>query len=205
MKDAIYTYGIDVVKRFLDVNAIQHPLFFRYSEADKMPARARRFLEKVQDGPLVGTRTGLYCYDCIFVNVPVTALPVQNPGNQRWSYPCWKTDRTAIGVLAHECGHYVEDYLQHVKKTLLPSIHGHNWRVLVSKGKKVTSYEPVPSEAWAETMRVFILNPDLLRLGIPKRYKFLIDAGLKPSETRPWNEVLNHPAYIAAGERWIDK
>ena len=142
LKEAIYVFGMDAVRRFCDVNSLPHPLFFRYSEVANAPEKAKRYLEKVQDGPLVGTRTGLYVghrwsEPCIFVNVPVTALPVQNPGAQRWSFPCWKTDRTAIGVLAHECGHYAEDILEQQGK-LDPKKHGPAWRAIIP-GKKISS------------------------------------------------------------------
>lgn len=154
-------------------------------------------LERVQDGPKIGSGVGYYFENHIFVNVTDSQLPVQNPGHMRWSFPCWKTDRTAIGILAHECGHHVDEMTGRPGRC-------EDW-LQAMKGKRVTSYEPKPWEAFAETMRLFILNPDLLRLGISRRYKFLINR-LEPIEKRPWKEVLlNHPAYVAAGERWINQ
>lgn len=205
IREYLYVDGVSRCLQFLTINDLPVPMFFRYSEIEKViDNRAKRFLEMVQNGPLQGTGTGLYRYNHIFVNVPVTALPVNKPRARSWSYPCWKTDRTAVGVLAHELGHHIECVLQERGK-LIPHIHGAAWRDLITKcKKKVSGYEPVPSEAWAESMRLFILNPELLCLGIPERFKFIQDVGLKCSEHRHWYEVLgNHPNYVEAGKKWI--
>lgn len=110
-----------------------------------------------------------------------------------------------MGVVAHELGHHVQETMT-AAGTATPA-HGEQWRELIQRYRKqMSGYEPVPSEAMSETMRLFILNPDLLRRAIFPRYEFLVDElGLKPSEKRGWREVLGaaHPTYIAAAERWI--
>jgi hypothetical protein len=214
-KNALYQEGLRLARKFLKVNRIPDPLFYTYEEAwswsthDDQDKHALRLLRKVADGPLVGTMTGLYSERHIFVNVPVTAWPVQKPQARSWSWPGWKTDRTAMGVVAHELGHYLEDWLQ--RKDRMTKTDGADWQDIIanknkqyrSRKKQVSGYEPVPSEAWAESCRLFILNPDLLQKAIPERYKF-ISKFLKPSETRHWFNVLNNPNYFAAAERWMN-
>ena len=209
IKTALYLQGIKLALAFCKVNQLPAPEFMTYVELmdSKKESHSIRFARKVMpDARLVGAHTGLYHQSedgdgIIFVNVGVTALPTRTPGHRRWSWPCWKTDRTAVGVVAHEMGHHVDEVL--LAGRLNPSRCGEWLHAL--KGRKVTSYEPVPSEALAETMRLFILNPELLQLGLPQRYRFIRDVlKLKPSERRGWTTVLGHnPHYIAAGERWI--
>jgi hypothetical protein len=123
---------------------------------------------------------------------------------RNWSFPGYKVDRTAVGIVAHEVGHHLERYLQN--KKVLRQEHREEWFNLIHSVKKqVSGYEPVPAEAWAETMRLFILNPDLLKQGIYPRYEFVVRVtNLIPSDRRTYKEVLNnHPVYCAAAERWI--
>lgn len=205
----MYQRGIKLAQRFCKVNDIPEPQFVTYKELLKIQdgdaSFSIRFAKKVMpDAKLVGAHTGLYHGDIIFVNVDVTALPVQSPGQRRWSWPCWKTDRTAVGVVAHEMGHYVEDWI--AKNNGLNHWGHHNaWiSVLLKYKKKVSSYEPRPWEAWAETMRLFILNPQLLAYALPHRYDFIEhEVGLKRSEKRDWYTVLANPEYNMAAERWI--
>lgn len=128
----------------------------------------------------------------IYVNVRKAAMPT--PERTRiWSYPGHKTDRTPAGILAHEIGHHT-DYL---RKRLSATYQWCN--VWLSTEKSVTSYEPNESEGFAETMRLFILNPDLLCCGRPRRYQLLLDAGLIPLPMGTWPNVLRcAPEHIHA-------
>lgn len=199
----LFERGIILGKKFLKKNNIPCPLFLTYEDGCKANNRSAEILKRVMGGPLIGTATGFYHDGHVFVNIAKTAWPVKKPQYMSWSYPCWKTDRTAVGVVAHELGHHVSLYLS--QKKLVDARHGEVWATLIKENKKrVTSYEPIPEEALAETMRLFILNPVLLKKGIPIRYKFLRSIGLKPSERRDWKEVLNHHKdYITAGRKWI--
>lgn len=208
MREAIYQYGLPLVRRFFEANGIPLPTFYRYSDTALMDERTKRYIELVA-GMNEGTTYGVYWNEKVFVNVDKSRLPVQNPGGMSWSYPCWKTDRTAIGILAHECGHHVQEVIQDIKKLVPDGYCWHIWKQNIMSHKKsraISGYQPNhPMEAFAETMRLFILNPDLLHKAIPIRYAFIHEyLQLTPIETRPWQEVLlNHPAYIQAGERWI--
>lgn len=100
-----------------------------------------------------------------------------NPGNRRWSYPGYRVDKEPIGVVAHETGHHIDDIYK-LYKGLPRNI------------ERITSYEPNKYESVAETLKVFITNPDLLRIIAPTRYDFLLSKGLKPFITDKWDEVL---------------
>ena len=210
IKEQLYQRGVKLAKRFCDVNKIPHPIFITYDElshafvSTQETADAIRFARKVMpNAALVGAHTGLYSRGVIFVNVAVTALPVQQPGMRRWSWPGWKTDRTAVGVVAHELGHYVEECLRSRDERWWG--RSPEWDSILKQHKKqVSSYEPKQWEAWAETMRLFILNPHLLKFALPHRFQFIKDqCSLKPSEPRGWNTVLANKNYFAAAERWI--
>lgn len=73
------------------------------------------------------------------------------------------------------------------------------------QGKRVSGYEPNHLEKLAETMRLFILNPDLLRLASPSRYTFLLLSGLRPVINKPWDKVLENAneRIINAALSWI--
>lgn len=217
IKEQLYLDGIKLALLFCKVNRLPRPAFYTYAQAAEdylavgkewaaEKARILEFWHRVYIGPVQGTGTGLYYRGTIFVNVPVTALPVTNPHAQHWSFPCWKIDRTAMGVVAHELGHHCQYILQQRGK--INDEHGEQWRCLIQSRygrKRVSGYEPVPSEANAETLRLFILNPDLLKRAIPGRYEYVTRImGLKPSEQRTWKQVLHHhPAYVKQGIHWI--
>jgi hypothetical protein len=128
----------------------------------------------------------------LMVNVKKSRTPVKMPGFS-WSYTGYKADLTIPGILCHEIGHHTHHVLETQKPvddvtihTLLKSIRKNE--------KAVSSYEP----------NVFILNPNLLMLGRPKRWHFLtVDMKLKPLHNEPWKNVLMnaHKKLICAAEK----
>lgn len=121
--------------------------------------------------------TGYYQNGMVFVNLDACQVP-----GRGYSWPCGKSDRTPVGVVAHEVGH-------HVSKDLL--ISHDEYKNFVRGERPVSSYRPNVEEDIAEAMRLFILNPDLLKKGWPKRYKYLRDVlRLKPPHKEKWNIVL---------------
>lgn len=166
----------------------------------KMPLLVSTSPSKAQHGR-GGTLFGLYLPDSqsgtIFVNVERSTQPPRVRG-RIWSYPGHKSDRTAAGILAHETGHYIWNRTAGAKKagwvSLLDLSQPGRW----SACKPITSYEPTVGEAFAETMRLFILNPELLHLGRPTRYNFLRRVlSLIPPHSLPWRNVLmNAPDFI---------
>lgn len=233
-RTALYMHGIRQCIRFCEMNEIPLPVFMTYEEALAKDTDAAgvnmqahrlwpfKFLQRVVSSQpnRIGAGTGLYKDGHIFVNLPVTAAPATVPGNRRYSWPGYKVDRTAAGVVAHECGHHVMQMkLQGLapdkgmgavgdiaRQKVVAISQFHEWNQLVKNSgkKKVSGYEPKPSEAFAETMRLFILNPDLLMRAIPARYYWLIEElNLAPVEKRHYMDVLNHADYQTLANRWI--
>ena len=120
---------------------------------------------------------GYYQYHSkvIHIDPDACAREVKNPAMRCWSHPHYFTDRTVYGVLHHEFGHYLHEYLKFPK---LP------------KGKQITSYEPNKDERFAESIKLFISNPMLLKEYNPERYAALIALGLKPLHQKPWQQVM---------------
>lgn len=204
----LYYIGMQASMEFLSCNDLPDPIFMTYEEATASQEKyhALQLLRRVIDGPKLGTGTGLYSDDHVFVNVQATAWPVQEPAMRSWSWPGWKTDRTAVGVVAHEVGHYVADVVSRGKSAAVKAAQRELWLRIISKGKKVSGYEPVPGEAAAESLRLFILNPDLLRKAIPARYNFICELGLKPLPRllrKGYAAVINNSAYLPAAQRFI--
>lgn len=206
----LYLLGATLCCLFTEHNGITAAQYYTYKEALTRPAswegRLARHALAGDGGSVVGRTTGIYSRSTVLVNVDITAPPMVTPAPRRWSYPGWKTDRTAVGVCAHETGHHVEAELQK-NKVLVPAVHGPMWRKLIAAYPRehITSYEPVPSEAFAETMRLFILNPQLLLIRCPHRYDFLTSVcGLRPSERRNWWQVLDgNYHYVRAAHKWL--
>lgn len=153
-------YGLETMKRFLNHNKIHHPTIHINY----------KLLSK-----------GVFIYDNtnyrIEINLKKCKSPVITPGFS-WSFTGYKSDVTPSGVLAHEIGHYL-DYLS-----------GWKYSKNIPIKKKITSYEPNKLESFAETIRLFILNPDLLKTKWVERYNYIIQLGLKPIITDSWQEVL---------------
>jgi hypothetical protein len=139
---------------------------------------------------------GLYDRGEIFIDIKACRPPVKTPGF-RWSYTGYKADLTPAGVIAHELGHHVDSRLKKPSRKM--STDGE---------KKVSSYEPNRSEAFAESMKLFLLNPDLLYEGRPKRYQFLREScGLSPVIIEEWRVMLfhAHPRLLTAAKGWIKR
>lgn len=211
-RDELYAQGREIIFAFLTYNGLPRPVVTTYDTAAKTvkDGRILKFFQCATQhglqGAARGRYTGLYYRGHIFVNVPVTALPVQKPAVRSWSWPGWKTDRTAVGVMAHEAGHYLAHAFARPNGEYHVDIR--RWRACLAETRKkaVSGYEPTADEAWAETMRLFILNPTLLRDAIPWRYAFVEECGLKSDPAtlrRGWRKTLGNPAYVAAAERWI--
>jgi hypothetical protein len=207
-REALYSAATALSLEFLEANDnLPIPKILTYEEALSGLCRNKRietFFRRAVGPDMKGAArrryTGLYYMSHIFVNLPVTALPVERPGFQRWSYPGWKTDRTAVGVVAHELGHFVA----HAYAISMPA-----WRLCLAQHAKkpISGYAPTAEEQFAETVRLFITNPDLLKKAVPWRYNYLTDvvclAPVKKRLRLGWKGVLRNPAYWPPAERWI--
>ena len=206
----LYAIGAQAAQEFLVVQTADSLVgllkFHTYQEVADGAVKGRQaefFKRAVRlglSGPAKGRYTGLYYMGRAFVNVPVTALPVQKPQMRNWSWPGWKTDRTCVGVCAHETGHLLVHAL---------TLNMRAWGEELKRQPKkpISGYAPTAEEQFAETTRLFITNPDLLRKAVPWRYEWLTEvSGLKPVQRllrKGWRKVLGNSAYDAAAERWI--
>jgi hypothetical protein len=140
----------------------------------------------------------------MFVNVKGSKCPVKTPGFS-WSFTGYKSDLTAPGILAHEMGHHIHCLLDEViPHNELKSMIRNTFKI----ESCVSGYEPNFYESFAEAMRLFILNPDLLSDGRPARFRFFTEVlELKTLHSVPWKTVLQnaHPKMITATESWIKK
>lgn len=100
-----------------------------------------------------------------------------------WSYPGYVVDRTPYGVLAHELGHHLDE--AHGPRG---GIRARTWQQETNE-PAITSYAPNVNEWFAEIFRLFVTNPDLLRLIRPRMFVRLNDS-FKSVESRSWDEVL---------------
>lgn len=110
-------------------------------------------------------------------------------------------DLTPLGVFCHEVGH-------HVDHTLHPKAYSRKNRFqdVVDSEEEVSSVEYNVLESFAEAIRLFITNPDLLRRGRPDRYDYITKGmGLKPLHSHGWRTVLQKagPRVHTAARAWL--
>ena len=154
--------GQDLSSALLDKNGLDVP---------EITFRSMRSLIAGKPKGSYGCGVYLPSRRAVIVSTEDCARP--SPGlPMKWSFPGYTTDRTPMGVVAHEIGHYVDHMLGY------PSLRV-EWTAV---GKEVvTSYEPNSSEKFAESFRVFILNPALLKIVSPGRFTFLREVlGIRP-------------------------
>lgn len=109
-----------------------------------------------------------------------------------WSYPGYVIDRTPYGVIQHELAHHI-DGAEGPRGGEL----SHLWKRETGEDA-ITGYAPNDNEWFAEIFRVFVTNPDLLRLLRPKMYAKLIEKFPHRAQMASWRFILDE-----AGERWI--
>jgi hypothetical protein len=146
---------------------------------------------------------GLYSWkrpNTVFVNLKLAVTPPKTPGF-RWSFTGYKADMTPAGICAHEVGHHA-NYERGWRKIqdLIPAD--------VYAEDDISGYVYNQSELIAESIKLFILNPNLLKIGRPAHWKFVTRTmRLKPLHDIPWQDVLKfaHPKFIKAAQNWIAK
>jgi hypothetical protein len=128
------------------------------------------------------------------------AIGVAGPA---WSYPGYTVDRTPYGVIQHELGHHVD-----VTRGERKGAYWSEFSAAVrgqSGEARITSYCPNDAEWFAEMFRVFVTNPDLLRLVRPRTHRELRSI-FQPVFDGTWRDRLtNAPARtIAAAAKQIE-
>jgi hypothetical protein len=116
-------------------------------------------------------------------------------GQTFWQAPGSFMDFTPLGVFCHEVGHHV-DYSLHLKAFSVQN----GFQDVVDNEEEISTIEYNVPESFAEAIRLFVTNPDLLREGRPERYEYLTKGmGLKPLHSHSWKRVLRN-----AGKRVND-
>lgn len=131
----------------------------------------------------------------IRINAPLCPLAGKMHAH---NWPGGREDFTVAGIVAHETGHL----LHHSRPEAL-----RGWR----PGEPINDYEygytfiepKYGPETFAETLRLFILNPSFLRVAAPTRYSYLTDVlGLVAVVTTPWEEILAHAPHEVRTTQW---
>lgn len=126
-------------------------------------------------------------YRPIRIEICLEACASIGTAGMAWSFPGYSVDRTPFGVLAHEIGHHADVVLSTRKARYFGdfSIDFRRER----NEERLTSYCPNDAEWFAEMFRLFVTNPDLLRVIRPRTYEGLRER-YAPVELRSWEEVL---------------
>jgi hypothetical protein len=225
-KRRLFDYGKMQLEAFLNLNGLRQPkAVLTYDEAlapERRNTYESRVLAKILSGPAPtqGTGTGWYKNGLIFVSLQRASRCIFVPRMQNWSHPHYRVDREPAGVVCHEGGHHVQELLRRAGR-----FDERKWRSVVwgttekrlnhfskrgkmgkLKVKRVTNYEPNLDESFAETMRLFILNPGLVQAGLEPRFDFITkDCGLEPILILDWKQLLEdfHPSFTIQAAKWI--
>lgn len=194
-KDETHIKANSLCKKFLKQNNLDYPKILLTSEDNRYKA-------------LSWSHYGWYDFsrEILYVNVKKSRPPTKTPGFS-WSFPCSKVDLTACGITAHEYGHHVHHILNKTNKISQKDLFS-SLKKIKRLEKKITNYEPNLSEMFAETMRLFILNPDLLEKACPNRWNFIAnELNLTPVHQKKWEYVLKnaHEKILQANYKWIEK
>lgn len=136
----------------------------------------------------------------ICLNYKSCKNPMFKPTGRLQSFPGNKTDRTIAGVLCHEVGHYIDFTTRNEINLSM------KFRDLYGVENTITSYDLMDIERVAESFRLFILNPMLLKAGRPRTFEIL-NSYFKPVHNWPWKLLFSHcpqkELYYNWCEAWI--
>lgn len=164
-KQNLAAVGLRLVGRFLSNNQYSPPKY-EFTERKQLRGGACGYFD-----PRSGERGK--------VVVSVFACAHRNP---KFSWPGFISDRTPLGVLAHETGHFIDYQCNNAAYR----IHR------VTREGAITSYAPNSAEWFAEMMRLFITNPGLLKLIRPRTYHEIRKGlRLEPAVTEDWRKVMS--------------
>ncbi len=138
------------------------------------------------------------------IRIDVRACALIGTAGRAWSYPGYTVDRTPYGVLCHEMGHHVDKAHGREPGTLSPAVFEFAGEPAISSYPDEYTGTMRINEWYAEAFRVFLTNPDLLRLVRPRTFEALRDT-LTPVETRTWDQVIQAERQRAAARRKIEE
>lgn len=169
-KHALLNAGITLVQGFCAINSLPIPETF--------PRRADqwRFDECAY-------------YRNMRIEICVAKCASVGVAGRAWSFPGYTVDRTPYGVMAHELGHHV-DRVVGLRKGAYWSEYSDDLRAATGE-PKLTNYCPNSAEWFAELFRLFVTNPDLLRILRPKFYAALTEK-FRPFYGDSWRDRLQH-------------
>lgn len=100
---------------------------------------------------------------------PHCGRPCGDEQGRNWSWPGSVIDRTTFGVICHEFAHHL-DWVSGTRKGKYFSDFGEG--IMRETGEPpVTNYAATnPAEWFAEACRIYVTNPPLLRVLMPKTY-----------------------------------
>lgn len=168
-KTELFVQGCSLLYEFCDKNSIQYPT-----------------INKIKKKDWYFSVCAYYRKDTI--NICVEKCTHIGTANRAWSYPGYVIDRTPYGVVAHELGHHIDLELGDDKGAYFSDFSS-KMRAK-TKEVKLTNYCPNDAEWFAEMFRLFVTNPDLLRLLRPKTFRAILDTGLQPRNDDTWDDVL---------------
>lgn len=152
--------AVEIAKHFLDINRIDLPVF-----ADK-PLCVTDIVLRGRYYNTYPVLTDLKDSVAHVHYLPVLLVLPKNCHKRTWSKTGAKDDVTTVGVCAHELGHHVH---YQVGRSWAGGLR--LWNSQKYKHRPVTSYaKQNEGEALAEAMRLFILNPGLLKRLSPGSY-----------------------------------
>jgi len=148
----------------------------------------------VPDVVVVPSKEWHFGSTCAYYRNHVTTICVERCASigvagPAWSYPGYSVDRTPYGVIQHELGHHV-DWLRSTRRG--PYFGDFSIAMRKSSGEKpLTSYCPNDAEWFAEMFRLFVTNPDLLRILRPRTHDEMV-YHFRPVTDSNWREVLRN-------------
>ena len=175
-KDEMFLMGKIAVRDFIEVNNLA-PVQIVEEQVNKRYSTCAYYRDSM-----------------IFIDIPACAR-IGHSG-RAWSFPGYVTDRTPFGVLCHELGHHVDS--AHGSR---PGRISHELRS-ETKEDAITGYAPNTNEWFAEIFRLFVTNPDLLRLIRPRMHAKLASR-YHSIEGRRWDEIVTTDRHRSAARTKI--
>lgn len=164
------------------------------------------------------------------ITICVNACAAEGHAGRMWSYPGYAVDRTPYGVLAHELGHHVDkahgtrggthskeifealcdpNDVNEAKLTVAaggdPDFYRTQLEVNAAHVAPISGYADNVLEWFAELFRLFVTNPDLLRVLRPNVYAKMKELWPAHAEERSWERVLAMaPRQMQAAQNKVD-
>lgn len=184
-KETLLARGHDAARAWLAANGVDAPRFVFDAPARRRGGPCGHY----RPYPARAGAEGV-------VTVYVARCARAGRGGREWSWPGYPVDRTPHGVVLHELGHHVDT--GRGGRRLSHDVHR------LAGEDAITAYAPSREEWFAEMVKLFISNPDLLRAIRPRTFQSLEYLFPSHVETRPWREVLaDSPRRVRAAENRV--